>query len=379
MIFKRGFLLVMLLVFYSSSAYASLGISPAIAKVDFIPNQEYEFHFNVISDDPEREIEIYAGGSLAEYAKLSENKIVGSGGVDVRLKLPEKIDKPGDNRISIVAREKPVEIGFIATAVEIRGTIIIAVPYPGKYAEVGLQVSDGNIDSLIPVFAKIYNRGKEKLTVNLNINFYTDKSDFVSHMSFEPVDMESGSDRDFRRPLNTSGFKPGNYMAEAILNYGETVKTNQTFRIGYLFVNITNFTDKLPQTGIQKFVVGIQSRWNGDIEDVYADINISNSSYNYIFRTPSKRLLAWGEETLVGFLDTTNLNGEYDSDVIVSYSGKQTVSHGRLLVYKIGLNFVIIGVIIGGFIFVVLIIGIIVWSKRRNLKAGIIRRRGWKS
>ena len=362
------FLIVVIALFYivlfSKLGCAALGISPAILDLDFVPGGEYEITYHVISDDPSLEIEVYAGGDFAGYVTLSEKTIIGSGDFKVKIKLPYSIDKPGEHRIGIGARAKPTESQFIGTAIDISGNIKFFVPYPGRYAEVELNILNGNVNDEIPVEAHVINRGVEGLNINTDIRFFEENGRLVYDMPFTPVYLASKEDRYFRKYFNTTGYKPGNYLAEAIVDYGDIVKVNRTFRIGSLFVNITNFTEKLQQGGIQKFIINIESRWNDNLNEVYADVNISNATKSIEFRTPSARLGGWQKETLTGFLDTEGMAGQYKTEIALNYAGQKSFASGWLNIIKPGLE---ITYIIFGIIGIIILFAIIfiIWRIKR--------------
>jgi len=144
--------------------------------------------------------------------------------------------------------------------------------------------------------------------------------------------LKETQDRYFRKFLNTSGYKPGDYIAEAVIDFGDIVKVNKTFRVGSLFVGVSNFTEQLQKGKIQEYIIGIESKWNGDLDEVFADVNIFNDVENITFRTPSVSLAAWESKNLVGFVDTEELEGEYDVNIILNYVGAKTFASGKLIV-----------------------------------------------
>lgn len=368
---KKEWIILLIFILFSKAVSASLGVSPAIIDINFVPGEEYEFRFTIISDDPEKNIVVYAEGDLAKYVTLSKTELTGPGNVLVTLKLPQEIKEPGIYGIAIGAREKPAEDAFISAVIDIRGVIRIHVPYPGKYPEVRFKMEDGNLNDLIPVEVYVINKGKEDLNLNVNVGFFDDLGTMIYNIPFRNVILTPTNEKYFQKYLNTTGFKPGTYVAEAVIEYGETVKKNSTFRIGSLFVNITNFTTQLPKRSIQKFFIDIESMWNGDLQDVYADVNISNSTKSIEFRTPSIGLERWKKKTLTGFLDTNELDGEYETKVILYYAGERSFASGRLLILRSGLNleFLIIGMF--AILFIIIIIFIIWKIKKSAFKLNI--------
>ena len=365
LLMKKRLVLLLICIFYLSFASASLGISPAIREINFEPGKEVIINYKVYSDNPEEELSLRAEGDLQDYMTLSKKELRGSGSFTLTINFPEKIDLPGIHTIGVGVRQKPSDDQFIGTSIDISAVLKIYVPYPGRYVEASLSVIDGNIDEEIPVEVYVINRGKEDLNLNVKVNFFAEGIDLVKTINFDQVLLGTTEEKTFKKKLNTNGLKPGNYLADAVIDYGEERKINKTFKIGSLFVNVTNFTKNLSRGGIQRFLVDIESKWNGKIDEVYADINISNSTKSFYFRTPSVGLGAWERKILEGFLDTTGMEGEYNSEIVLIYSGLNTTVYGRLNVFKKGLGIIIYTLGLLAFLLLILMVYVI-WRFRKN-------------
>lgn len=363
---KRGIIFLLLLPFLLQTVSAALGIGPATQEVDFRPGQTYTFNYHVISDDPDQEITIYAEGDLAQYVTLSKTSSKGPTAFTATITFPQSISVPGKHQLLIGAREKPREDVFIGATINIRAVIYVHVPYPGKYAELELNIPNANAGDNVPIEAHVINRGNEEITANVKIDFYQGER-YIETMMFEPVSLISAQDRYFRKYLNSSTYKPGAYLARAEVDFGQKVETNVTFRIGSLFVNVTNFTARFPQGGIQKFFVNIESQWNNRIPAVFADVNLTNGEQNSSFRTPSISLEPWSSDTLTGYLDTSGLSGTYDTQVVLSYGEGQTLMTGTVTIVNETLQLVIY--IVAGVVVGLVILFLVIWyiiRKRRK-------------
>ena len=366
---KRELVLsLFLLVLFSGFVSAALGITPARVQLDFVPGAEHEITYSILSDNPDISIGAEAGGGIfSEYITLSKKKFTGPGTFTLKIKFPDEIEPPGEHTISIGAKEFPSEDRFIGTSVEIRGIIKVFVPYPGRYAEAKLSIPDGNVGDLLPVEVYVINRGKERITADVRVDFFEKEGDIVNRMHFIPVDLESTNDRFFRKYLNTSGIKPGDYVAQAVVDYGEeSIMIDKAFRVGSLFVRINNFTEELPQKGIERFFIDIESRWNGYLSEVSADVNISNDLGSVVFRTPSVDLGAWEKDTLVGFVDASGLEGKYKTDIVLNYAGEQSFASGFLVIRVLDLRMLII--LVAGIVILIIIIILALWKLRNRKK-----------
>ena len=362
---KRGIIFLFLVILFLRITSASLGISPATKDLNFVPNGEYEYTFNIVTDNSEGELDIYLDGDLAQYARLSKTTARGSESFKVTITFQDKIERPGIHGLTVGVKERPSENEFIGTVIDIGATIRIFVPYPGKYIEGDFNVLDGNIDENVPVELKLTNRGKESLNVGVEIRFFSGGGELIYTMPFEPAQLNVSGERYFRKYLNTSGYRPGEYLAEAVVDYGDLFFANKSFRVGSLNVEISNFTEKLASKDIQKFSVDVESKWNNPLEEIYAEVNVSNFTWSTIFRTPSVDLSPWEKKTLVGFLDTNFMEGEYSTNISLSYLRVHTYALGTLLVYKMPNLWLIIGIIAAA----ILVIAGIIWMLRKNKRS----------
>jgi len=336
MVFK--YCLIFLIVFSFIPYVSALGISPAVKHMDFIPNQEINITFYVLDSSPESFYDIvFNGGDLMPYSSISDNEVHGGGSFTLTINLPNAMSEPGEHTVSVSIKERPSEEAFINTLVEVGSVIKVFSPYPGLYGELTLGVPDGNVGDKIPVELHVINRGDQALSLNsVYIDFISGDGVVAKTLNFTPVDISSPGDRYFRKYLDTQGFVAGNYVARARVSYADIVREfNQSFRIGSLFVNITNYTNSIVSDGIQKFYVSLESLWNSPVSGVYVDVNASNNiGEQHIFRTPSADLSPWEKKTIESYFDTENLKGNYTLVLNASYNGKSTVVYGVLSVIE---------------------------------------------
>ena len=336
MIFKWFILFYFIL--FSMCFATALGISPAIKDVDFLPGQEVNVSFFILDASSDLFYDVsFRGGDLVPYSSLSTDVVKGNGAFILTIRFPNSIDEPGSHVVSVSVKGRPSETSFINTVIEVGSNVRVFVPYPGVYGELSLNIPDGNIDDNIPVELHVINRGNELLSLGeVFIDFVSGDGNVAKTLNFTPVDISSPGDRYFRKYLDTQGFDAGNYIGIARISYADTVReVNQSFRVGSLFVNLTNYTNSIVSDGIQKFYVSLENLWNSPIAGVYVDVNISNGmGEHYFFRTPSADLNPWEKKTIESYLDTGKLKGEYNIMLNASYNGKSTVVSGSILVIE---------------------------------------------
>jgi hypothetical protein len=374
---KKSVISLLFVVVSLSLVSASLGISPPKLKYDFSPGETIEVTFRVYSDHPDRTYSFDIVGDLKDYVVLSTDKLVGGGEFKAFLTLPDNLSKPGENNAIIWVKEGASSTGgALGTSLNVGGIIIVFMPFPGKYAEVSMSVPNGNVNELIPVWTNVVSKGEDEITVDVKMNFYNDKNELIDKIQFTPVNLKTNEERIFQSELNTDGYKAGTYWAESVVDYGEGInKVNRTFRVGSLFVNVTNFTQELPLGGIKKFNVDIESKWNDPIREVFAIVNITREGESFAdFQTPSVSLAGWEIKRLEGFIETDGLESEYDSEIVLHYSGQTTVVNGKLKIIPPVNYMLIIGIAAGSFVIVV-VIALTIWLIRRWKKKNILRKK----
>ena len=349
-------------VLFSGMASALLGISPAKQEFRAVPGQSHEVLFRVSSDQPGLAIQLSVEGGLSDWVTLDKEEVYGGERFVATLTIPEGQAPPGRHRIYVGAAEsEPDEAGQLGSLTKVQAVFEVFVPYPGKYVAVGLDVPNANIDEEVEFTLHLDSQGTENVSVAPSVVFYDLGGDQVGEVVFEEFLLPTLDRRDIGGRFSTEGWVPGQYLAEGRAAYdGMVTLSNRTFLVGSLFVSVTNFTRTLPRDeGIQRFLVSVESRWNGGLDDVFAEVNLSQDGEGVGWRTPSLSLNPWEIGVLEGFVDTSGLEGLYDAQVVVRYGGTSTTVHGEVRFVSSSVMWWVVGI---GVIFV-LGIG---WSQRRR-------------
>jgi len=373
---RRGALLIIFYAFFliltaSKNAEAAIGLTPALVEIDFSPGYKFSIDFAVLDVDPHQGVEMYAKGDFAEYVTLSRNESMGGGGFTAYVDLPNEATKPGKNRLYIGAREKKEAAGGIGVRVGVEALIRISVPYPGKYAEISL--TGGNVNEGEPVnFAvSVDNLGTESLYASPMIEIYSGNERINTLTSGSRLLLTKAKET-FEMPLETKTMKPGPYNATVILDYGGGVaRLAREFKIGSLFVNITNYTSTFEKGKINKFFIEIESQWNSKIDNIYVGVNVTsgNNSIDY-FKTPSVSLEPWTKVITEGFFNAENAkeNG-YNVNITLFYNDKTTSKQAEINAIKEkGMTFILILALIIAVSVIVIILIIIFWWKHAKKK-----------
>ncbi len=94
-------------------------------------------------------------------------------------------------------------------------------------------------------------------------------------------------------------------------------RVESLFRVGEFRVLILNYTDELKENEVNEFEIEVESLWNEDIEEVYAEVIVNRIA---VFSTPIVLLNAWERKTLVGYFDSTGFDyGDFRAEVVLYY------------------------------------------------------------
>jgi len=316
------FFLVALLVIYSVNA-GSIGITPIGSKLFFEPNLEKTFSFRAMTPDSEQNINMFVKGDLVQYTTLSKNSSVGGTDFEVTIKLPEKIEVPGNHRLLVGAIEASREGEGIGGLASIQVPIDIFVPYPGQYAEASFKLENVNKGNDSPYELSINNLGTKDIFATADIDIYGEKtkknkviskSINVGVIKSKEVFKEAGF-------LNVSFLEPGIYPVVTTVNYGTKINLENELKIGYLFINMTDYSYVFETNKINKFNIEVENLWNSKISDVYSEVIITDKGVvSDTFTTPSYSIEPWQKINLTGFFDASNLSeGKYIANIRIFY------------------------------------------------------------
>lgn len=380
---KRLIYIILLIVIIAPLISAgSIGITPTKFKYFFEPGLEKEITFRIISGEENQSITSYVKGDLAEYVTLSETSFIGSGYFTAKIKLPEKIEKPGSHFIYIGAIEDVNKEGDSAVAgvAAIQSLIEIVVPYPGKYIEAKFEVSDINEGENPEFFLEINNLGSENIDVRQKINIYGENNSLILTREIPVQHIISKDSLEIIETIDGS-FKAGSYDAILEINYGgnELMELNDTFRVGHFSVDILDYSHIFEVGKINPFHISVGNVWNKKMENVYAEVSITDQgSVIDKFKTPSINMEPWEVTNLTGFFDATNVSiGKYTANIKVFFEYES--NHKLVAIYVVEGEkdniWLIAGAIAGGFLLIVIIVFIYLILKIRKLKKNVQKKK----
>ena len=330
-------MLLVTIVLISHSALA-LGITPAKKFLDFEPNLKTTISFNIVNNEhKDLKLLIRPRGEFSEYVTLKESIVLINPDEDSKdfsfgITLPEKIEKPGSHKLEIVITEFSPELEaedttIITASASVVYSLIVRVPYPGKYAEAKLQVTPASINETVRFVTLIFNLGAEDIkSAKANIEV-TALNKSIAELETNEIALKSK--RDGKLEANwIANVNPGVYNAQAIIYYdGKEIRLEKAFEVGNLIVEIKKVEVLDFHLGdVARFDIYLENKWNQPLHDVYAEMTISKDDKEYTkFKTATADLQPLLTERIRAYWDTKGVDiGTYDLRIVVHYAGKVT-------------------------------------------------------
>jgi len=351
---KKRFVLFLITFFvacmFNCFNVSAVGLGPAVTRVNFQPNLEFSVDYMVIDVPSDQKLEVYAEGDLAEYVLFDKTNLTGEENFKATIKLPPHIEKPGPNVLHIGLIEAVEKGGTVGGRVGVVVVIVIRVPYPGKYAEVSVSVDNVNMGEELNFRVNVNNLGLENINARTDVEVYSGEEK-IETLELGEKYIATQTAEEFAKKHNTTDYKPGPYKAIAVVNYGKITKAETEFKIGSLFVNVTNWTTEIIEGKINPFDIEIESLWNTKIENIYAEVNVTGNGESVdFFKTPSESLNSWTKKVIEGYLNAEKMKtGVYEANITLFYEDASTekiieikvINPTRALIIKLAIGSVI--------------------------------------
>ncbi len=326
------FFLILFIFNFQFASSSSIGITPGSVYFLFKPGESYLINFHVIGVEPDQNLSVYASGDLAQYVKFDKIYFNGSEVFTAYIDLPDYIENPGDHQLSIRVGEVTDSKAGIGTKLEIGAKVTIAVPYPGKYAEINsFNIDNTNENDQFYISLLLKNLGSEEIEPSVYVEVYSENK-LLDRYNFDTQKIPIFSSFKFEKILKNP-YKVGSYKAFAYAGINDENKTvlrsNTTFSVGNIdkAVDILSWTTQVNKGKINPFNIQIKSKWNNNLKNVYATVNVTKDGNQSDFlQTPSVELKKWEEIKLSGYLNAENLiEGDYEGNISVYYYEDKSV------------------------------------------------------
>ena len=323
--------LLLILIFFSA---AIIGFMPKSVRatgiasrnnpqvIDFVPNGEFETNWRVSSQG--KDVNISVSGPMAKYAEISKGiiKVTDEDKTfKVTFRFPEKADFPGKLAHSINVEEITGDSKHsIGTAINVRWSIYIRVPYEGPYVETELTAGNIDINQTSNFLLKIYNRGTVPMAgITPRLDLYDVKKNRLKTIYLREANIESKGSYNDEYAFDSTGYNTGEYALISTVDWPGQNSSTSKFIIGTQSVQIQNFKKNLTAGKIDKFIIEVFNDWDKVINSVYAEISIDNQKYK---STPAT-MGPWTLSVLEGYIDARDFSpGEKKAILKVYYDGK---------------------------------------------------------
>lgn len=338
---KRFILLIILTISLGQTTQGIL-LSPPLYELEFKPNLEQDCGFAVKNTaSTPLDFWIQVTGDLNESIKPGEaamniNPEIWHN-VPCTIKLPEDIP-PGLHENKVVIMEGSKKANTVGAVAGVGLLIYIRKPYPGKYLDAGLQVSDTPINTPVEIKLTLTSRGSETInSAKTTFYIYTPTGKLLATLPGENIQIPPSATREITTTWQHS--EAGTYKAVAEIEYdGNKIKPEKEFRLGDLVVTIINVTADDTTIGtIAKVKVKIQSFWNSNIDKAYTSLEVKDEKGITLTRSdsPSVTLTPWDAREMLLYFDTEGMQpGKYSLITTLYYADKSASMTGSINLLK---------------------------------------------
>lgn len=281
----------------------------------------------------------YLQGDLEEYAEIYNIQDFETYQTfEVKLTLPDQLDRGGIHTLFIGATEEAPSTGVISGLSNVRKTIMILVLFEEKTAKI-YSLSTKNLNENQKINFSIYTNSLTEQQINslwVEIKVYNFNNEHVKTLRTNSFSLESAETKKLELEFDSTGLGPGQYraLAEVYSNdvkwEGDITTLESNFNIGTLDVELASISENFTAGQINKMDIKIISKWNGKIKKMFADLFVDEIPQT---STAAHTLSSFEEKTLTGYLDLTYVDsGEHDLKIILNYDGHTKTSEHKITI-----------------------------------------------
>ncbi|MCH8003657.1 MAG: hypothetical protein IH934_03410 [Nanoarchaeota archaeon] len=336
----------------------ALGISPGRTTINFEPNLEKDITLTVFnSENKDFTATIFTRGELRNYVELEQTELKFSSeesqkSFNYKIKLPEKIEKPGSHRVEIVVRQisktKEGEDIVIGALVAVVSQLDVKVPFPGKYAVAHLDILGAKENEEVKFFIRVTNLGEEDIEkAKATILIYDSSNKEVAKIESDEKAIKTKNRKELKATWKANVL--GSYRAVALVNYdGLLTKVEGSFRVGDFLLKPLDISVKNFRLGqIAKFNILVENSANREIKDAVAQLLLFDENENKIMDIKSgpTEIEALSKKELLAYWDTEGVKeGTYIGKLILTYEDNSYERQIRTAVTENSIKTEIIGI-----------------------------------
>jgi hypothetical protein len=341
----------------------ALGITPGRTTLNYEPGVEKEFNISVVnSERSDIDLVVLVQGDMNNSVHLSESafkmrSVDEEKKISVRFDMPQEL-APGNHKTEVIVVQAPKgpansneENTFFGATLGVVSEIVVLVPYPGKYLDIGVSVVGPNDDGEIKFVLPVINRGLENIGLaRAVIEIFDSKNNKLATVDTNQLPVLSSEREELIAKWDASNASFGNYNMIANIYYdNESTNLERYFTIGEPLLELKEIkVNEFKLGGIAKFEMTVQNKWNENIS-TYSEMLVYNENGGVIadFKSSEVNVPALGKQTLVAYWDTAGIGkNTYDSSVALIYNQKSTEKKFKLEVGDNNINIVGVGYVI---------------------------------
>ncbi len=357
----RKFIIFIFAIFFVQTFLVSaFGVTPAQKIVDYVPGATSTLSFDIVNTEHKNlNLVILPQGELKNSIAVSvvSEKIdasVESKTINYKFTIPSGL-KPGRHAGEVlildIPSEEEQESTFVGAVVGIITSVVVEVPYPGKYAEASLSIAkakEGSLSFVIPVLSKgDLNIARAKALIDI----YTSLNEKVASLVTDEISVPSRERRELAVKWETAGVPKGKYFAVANVIYDENaVRIEKEFSVGEQALELKNVeVNDFALGEIAKFEFLLENTWSEVITSAYIQMQVFNEEGAALadFKSATYDIPSHENKLLVAFWDTEGVKkGTYDARALVRFA-EQSLQHDlKLEVSEDEINVVGMGYVI---------------------------------
>jgi len=315
-----------LFLFILPFTYA-IGISPASQTMLYEPGESFTFSNRILNNrDVPIDVTIIPTGELGPYIDLTVNEttIDPNSGMRFKYTITHPFNlTPGERTGFVEIHDNTLRGGgMFGVKVVVKHRTIVKVPYPGKYALLDIEVPDINLGELIQFNVNVENMGTEDLSdTSLVVVLKDHQGEVLKEKRFKQISIKTKAVHKVKDYFSSNDLTKGIYYIEAVYDFGKIINESERFFIGSFDIDIVKYDSKIYYEQISPYNVQVLSNWNGEIEDVYIEVEINNKTYP----SPSKVIRPLGGMNFISYIDDKSLalDQTYDTKITVYYGESQ--------------------------------------------------------
>ncbi len=342
---------IVLMLAINAGTAGALGVRPAKTDIVFRPGETKTVGFKIVNTDmKEFDVELSLKGDLARYIKVDPITLHFTADEEMK-EFSKTITMPsvmppgtitGDLLITEVVKiGKGPKVYFgeeeiitkteddestITARVAIKHKITVTVPRQEKYVEASIEYREQQEDT--NVITEVKNLGLQDVNTLKTETAVMENEQKVADFASDAVPLPSLDTKTFYSSVSKQKAYQGEYELVSTIKYDEKeVEITKTMILGSPEIKILAFDKFFKEKTINEFRIDLENKWNKDLGNVYATIELTKDGQSAIepTRTISMDIAGRAKKTMNSYLDLTNINeGEYMCKVTVNYNDQKT-------------------------------------------------------